>query len=73
MKNKNHQGKTDKYTENFTSVNYKKGFKIVEPLISGGNKTNVNNLFILALKDIYDIKYAASNKPEMVHDIPSKI
>ena len=35
--------KTDKYTENFTSVNYKKGFKIVEPLISGGNKKNVNN------------------------------
>ena len=37
------------------------------------NKTNVNNLSILALKDIYDIKYAASNKPEIVHDIPSKI
>jgi len=35
--------KSDKYTENFTSVNYEKGFNIIEPLVSAGNKTNVNN------------------------------
>lgn len=35
--------KINKNLENFTSVNYEKGFNIIEPLISAGNKTKENN------------------------------